>query len=105
MKKKSSVITRPPDMDPLEQGSDRTVDLSEQSNRDAMLKLIRKGAPSVPPKEIKSSFATERTQFPLRVPVAIFQRVNQAVAGRDIPTPINSWIIEAILAQLKRENC
>jgi hypothetical protein len=101
MKKKSSVITRPPTTE--EEGINAEAELTEQGRHEALLKLIRKGAPSVPPKEIKSSFANERTQFPLRAPSPIFQRVNLAVAARDIPTPINSWIIEAILAQLKRE--
>ena len=54
MKKRSSVITPPPDMEGqgMTQGN-AAVELSEDEKHTAMLKLIRKGAPSVPVEQKK----------------------------------------------------
>jgi predicted HicB family RNase H-like nuclease len=104
MKKKSSVITPPPQMEP-EQGSDGSLALNEQEKKEALLKLIRKGAPSVPVPQEAISEENERVRFSIRIPRGLLERVTQAAESRDLKTPVNTWITEAILSQLKKEGC
>lgn len=79
------------------------VELSEEQRKEALIKLVRKGAPSVPPKEGEGKEPSERMQFPLRIPAALFNRVKRAASERDLKPPVNTWITEAILLQLKKE--
>jgi len=44
-----------------------------------------------------------RVQFPLRLSPSILERIGRTAKERDIKIPINTWITEAILAQLKKE--
>lgn len=85
------------------EGSEGTLALSNNDNKEALIKLIRRGAPSVAPAEKADRQLNERAQFPLRVPITVFERATNAAAGRDVRTPVNTWITEAILAQLKKE--
>jgi hypothetical protein len=102
MKKRSSIITPPPPMEP-EQGTVGGLALSDQETKEGLLKLIRKGAPSVPQKEEATSDENERTRFSLRIAKGLLERVTEAAESRDVRTPVNTWITEAIIAQLKRE--
>ena len=102
MKKKSSVITPPPSMEGG-QGGEGNLALSNNDNKEALIKLIRKGAPSVAPAEKPDRQPNERVQYPLRIPSAVLERATNAAAGRDVRTPVNTWITEAMLTQLKKE--
>ena len=101
MKKKSSVITPPPNME-AEQGSEGNLALSDDQRKDALLKLIRKGAPSVPREEVSADIST-RARFSLRIKRDLLERVEQAAKGRAVETPVNTWLIEAIIDKLKKE--
>jgi len=92
MKKKSSVITPPPEMSGEQGNAALATQISEEDRKEALLKLIRKGAPSVPPKEGEGRGANERMQFPFRVQAALFERIKRAAAARDLQTPVNTWI-------------
>lgn len=102
MKKKSSVITPPPAIEE-EQGTEGNLAISEDERRDALLKLIRKGAPSVPPKETEESAVDERVKLTLRFKKSILERIEAAAADRPLKTPVNTWVSEAILDKLKKE--
>jgi predicted HicB family RNase H-like nuclease len=104
MKKKSSVITPPPQID-TEQGIEEGISLSEQDKKDALIKLIRKGAPSVPVREEAASDENERVRFSVRISRGLLERITGAADNRDVKTPVNTWITEALLAQLKKEGC
>ena len=39
----------------------------------------------------------------VNIPRGLLERVTQAAASRDLKTPVNTWITEAILSQLKKE--
>jgi hypothetical protein len=86
-----------------EQGNDGNLALNNNDNKEALLKLIRKGAPSVAPEEKPDRQANERVQYPLRITSGVLERATSAAAGRDVRTPLNTWITEAILVQLKKE--
>ena len=77
-------------------------DLSEDQRKDALLKLIRKGAPSVPPKE-KESTASERSRITLRLQSKLMERIEKSLDDRIAETPVNTWITEAIVEKLKKE--
>jgi len=104
MKNKSSVITPPPIME-MGQGSDGTPVLSENEKKDALIKLIRKGAPSVPVKEKEEGEADEdpRIKVTIRIKKSIVDRFEAAVRERPLKTPANTWITEAIIEKLKKE--
>ena len=86
-----------------EQGIEGGFPLSDQATKEGLLKLIRKGAPSVPKKEDTTSDENERTRFSLRIAKGLLDRVTEAAESRDVRTPVNTWITEAIIAQLKKE--
>lgn len=104
MKKKSSVITPPPSMD-VGQGIEENLALNEEERKDALIKLIRKGAPSVPVKEKEIGEGDEdpRTKVTIRIKTSLVERLEIAAKERPLKTPVNTWITEAILAQLKKE--
>lgn len=106
MKKKSSVITPPPKMEEG-QGTQENLALSEDQTRDALIKLVRKGAPSVPQESEGEDIPSERARFSIRVHRGILERITVAAKNtakkRQTEFPVNSWITEAILAQLKKE--
>ena len=77
--------------------------LSEDARKEQLLKLIRKGAPSVPSKEGEGKEVSDRMQYPLRLPTALFDRVKRAASEKPLRTPVNTWLTEAILAQLKKD--
>lgn len=85
------------------QGDEGNLALNDDENKEALLKFIKKGAPSIPPKEREGKESGERMQYPLRIPIAFFERIKRAALRRDLKTPVNTWITEAILAQLKKE--
>jgi hypothetical protein len=99
MKNRSAVT--PPPIEPEIQES-KVNQLSDSERQDALLKLIRKGAPSIPRPE---TFEEEDkpTKFTLRFPQILAERMKQAADDRPVNTPLNTWIIEAILEKLKRE--
>ena len=99
--KKSSIITPPPVE--VGQGSEGNLALSEEQRREQLLKLIRKGAPSVPPKEGDARKRDERIQVLLRFPSSVVERVKRAASEREVKIPVNTWITEAIISQLKKE--
>ena len=105
MKKKSSIITPPPKIEEG-QGSEGNLALSEDQKRDALIKLVRKGAPSVPQESEGEDIPSERARFSVRVHRSILERVTIAAKNtakkRQTEFPVNSWITEAILAQLKK---
>jgi hypothetical protein len=105
MKKKSSIITRPPNMDG-EQGSEGNlaVVVNKEQNKEALIKLIRKGAPSVPlPEKDEIENEDPRIKLTLRVRKSLIERVEGASKERPLKTPANTWITEAILEKLKKE--
>jgi predicted HicB family RNase H-like nuclease len=97
--KRSSVITPPPQLPEAETGTDIVAGLTEEQRRAEMLKLVRRGAPSIAP----SSEPTDRARYSVRMPRQVLARATAAANSRDVMTPLNTWIIEAILAQLKKE--
>lgn len=44
-----------------------------------------------------------KEQVVLRIPSDILEGIDQAVAGRRVPTPRHTWIIEALVEKLERE--
>ncbi len=80
----------------------RSNQLSDSERQDALLKLIRKGAPSVPrPDQFEED--DKPIKFTLRFPAVFAERMKQAVADRPVNTPLNTWIFEAIMEKLKKE--
>lgn len=85
------------------QGSEGNLALNEGEKKEALIKLIRKGAPSVPPKESVEGEVSERVRYSIRMSRPLLERINRAASDRDLETPLNTWITESILAQLKKE--
>jgi hypothetical protein len=104
MKKKSSVITPPPNME-AGQGSEGNlaVSITDEEKKDALLKLIRKGAPSVPIQQEEEEHLSDRVRFSIRMARTLLERLTRAADDRDFKTPANTWITEAILEKLKKE--
>lgn len=98
-KRRQSIITPPPVI-PVD--SQAAPMLSDEDKEEGLLKLIRKGAPSVPKEEVKSD-AEKEVKFTLRFQQSMAERVKRAAAGRPIPTSINRWWLEAGLEKLKKE--
>lgn len=102
-KKKSSVITPPPKM-PDETGpSEVFQELTEEQRKEGLLKLIKRGAPSVPLREREAKEEDKRLKYTLRIVSSLMERINRAAASRDIMTPVNTWVTDAITMQLKKE--
>ena len=106
MKKRSSIITPPPDMEGqgmIMQGN-AAIELSDEEKHKAMLKLIRKGAPSIPAEQ-KEAMESEDpvVKSTLRMKKSLGERVEMAAKARTIKTSGNNWITEAILEKLKKE--
>ena len=101
-KKRSSVITPPPVMEP-----NATIDggtsVAEAVRQEQLIKLIRKGAPSVPPAERSTDEANRRVKVSLRLQKSLVRRYTEAAAQRLPAIPGNSWIIEAIIEKLKKD--
>ena len=95
MRKKSSVITPLPFRDEKQGCEELPIaeTLSEGERKEALLKLIRKGAPSIPAKDSQGVHITQ----------TLLERVRRAAANRPLKTPVNTWITEAVLLQLKKE--
>lgn len=104
MKKKSSIITRPPSMEGGE-GMEGNLSLNEDDKKDALIKLIRKGAPSVPikEKEVEEGEEDPRVKVTVRIKKSLVERLEMASKERPLKTPVNTWITEAILDKLKKE--
>lgn len=102
MKRKSSVITPPPQMDEG-QGGDIVSMLNEDQRKEALIKLVRKGAPSVPPKDQEEREGKKRLKYTLRITSGLMERINRAASNRDIMTPVNTWVTDAITLALKKE--
>lgn len=106
MKKKSSVITPPPALEEG-QGSQTSEALSDDQRKEALIKLVRKGAPSVPQEPEGEDIPSERARFSIRLHRTILERVGTAAKQtsqkRRIEIPVNTWMTEAILEKLKRE--
>jgi hypothetical protein len=45
----------------------------------------------------------EKVGIALRLPVQLLERIDDAVAGREIPTSRNTWLLEAAVEKLKTE--
>ena len=102
MKRKSSVITPPPQMDEG-QGSEVISTLNEDQRKDALIKLVRRGAPSVPAKEQEEREGTRRIKYTLRITSGLMERINRAASDREVMTPVNTWVTDAITMALKKE--
>lgn len=80
------------------------VTVTEEQNKEALLKLIRKGAPSVPTKEKEDEEDVDpRIKLTLRIKKSVIERLEMASKERPLKTPANTWITEAILEKLKKE--
>jgi hypothetical protein len=89
-----------------EQGSEGNlaVVVNEEQNKEALLKLIRKGAPSVPlPEKDEEEELDPRINLIMRLKKSVSERVKMAAKERPFKTPANTWITEAILEKLKKE--
>lgn len=104
MRKKSSIITPPPSMEGG-QGTEDNLALNDEDKKDALIKLIRKGAPSVPikDKEIEEGEEDPRTKITVRIKKSLVERLEMASKERPLKTPANTWITEAIIEKLKKE--
>ena len=67
-----------------------------QESNAKLLELVRKGAPSRAPDE-------SRGEIWLQTDPAILERTKRAASNRSLNTSVNTWITEAMLAQLKKE--
>jgi hypothetical protein len=106
MKKRSSVITPPPNMEAGQGGEGNlAISITDEEKKDALLKLIRRGAPSVPPKEKEDEEEVDpRIKLTLRIKKSVIERLEMASKDRPLKTPANTWITEAILEKLKKES-
>ena len=78
--------------------------VNEEQNKEALLKLIRKGAPSVAPQEKDDEEEIDpRVKVTLRIKKSVTERLEMASKERPLKTPANTWITEAILEKLKKE--
>jgi len=87
------------------QGAEGNLALNDEDKKDALIKLVRKGAPSVPLKEKEDDVAEDdpRTKVTIRIKKSIIERFEMATRERPLKTPVNTWITEAILDKLKKE--
>lgn len=102
MRKKSSVITPPPQ---IEEKSETTPAFSE-GHREALLKLVRKGAPSIPPVDGQDDHNKgdgKQIKFTLRLSRVLAERIKNAAAEQPVNMPINTWVTEAVLERLRKE--
>jgi hypothetical protein len=99
--RKQTTITRPP----LEETEEESLPiLSEPQRQEALLKLIRKGAPSVPQIDKEKEGSEKQVKYTLRISSNLSERVKRAAEGRPVKTPMNTWIVEAVLERLKKES-
>lgn len=63
-----------------------------QESNAKLLELVRKGAPD-----------ESRGEIWLQTDPAILERTKRAASNRSLNTSVNTWITEAMLAQLKKE--
>ena len=61
--------------------------------------LIEKGGSAAGDRARKD----EQAAVPLRLPRALLARVDRAVAAERLPTPRNTWILQALLEKLERD--
>jgi len=87
------------------QGAEGNLALNDEDKKDALIKLVRKGAPSVPLKEKEDDAAEDdpRTKVTIRIKKSVIERFEMATRERPLKTPVNTWITEAILDKLKKE--
>ncbi len=87
------------------QGTDENLALNDDEKKDALIKLIRKGAPSVPikEKEIEEGEEDPRVKLSVRMKKSLVERIEMASRERSLKTPANTWITEAVLEKLKKE--
>ena len=87
------------------QGSGESLEdnLSGEQKKEALLKLIRKGAPSVPAREKDEEEEDPRVKLTLRIRKSFIGRLEKASKEKLFKTPVNSWVTEAILEKLKKE--
>lgn len=97
-KKKQSTIARLP-----EQGSQKlSSNLNEKERDTALLALIKKGGRSARPLDDEDKVQEKRIS--LRLPEDIAERIKQAAKARPIKMPSHTWIVEAVLEKLKKED-
>lgn len=65
--------------------------------------LIRKGGSIAGDAETKG-IATKPTTVILRVPADVLERVDRAVQARRIKMPRHTWLLEAVVEKLDKEN-
>ena len=98
MKNKNSVITKLPEQ--IEEVVETDKNITKE-NKD-LLAFIKKGGKSARPKSQKSKI--EEKSICLRMSIDIAERVNFAVSERVPKVSKNSWILEAVLEKLSKEN-
>lgn len=96
-KKNSTIVKLPEGVGNFDDPKDTTI---TKDNKD-LLAFIKKGGRSARPKQ-KVEKIPEKS-ICLRVPIDIAERVNKAVKGREVKTSANTWLVEAVISQLKRE--
>jgi hypothetical protein len=101
--KNKSAVTRPPI--PTEEAAGQGTEnlLTDSQRQEQLLRLIRKGAPSVPKPDTFEDDEEAPVKFTLRYPRSVSERIEEAKKDRPVNTPVNTWIIEAILEKLKKE--
>lgn len=100
--KTKSTITRPPPLPEIGQEIGGNLALSDDEERQAaLLKLIRKGAPSVAP--TAKERATKRAVLFVRLEQQVIDRVKAAAKGHRLHIPANTWVVEAVLEKLAKE--
>lgn len=98
-KKKQSTIAKLPKQGGADQSPKK---LNDKDKDTALLALIKKGGRSARPIEDEEKIPEKRIS--LRIPEDIAERIKQAAKARPIKTPNHTWIVEAVLEKLKKEN-
>lgn len=98
MAKKNSTIAKLPEgVGDFEDPKDQTI---KKENKE-LLAFIKKGGRSARPK--RETQKIEEKSICLRVPVDVAGRLKEAAQGREVKTSVNTWLLEAVLSQLKKE--
>ena len=77
--------------------------LSAEQKKEGLLKLIRKGAPSVPSRETVEEEEDPRVKLTIRIRKSFIERMEKASKEKLLKTSVNTWATEAMLEKLKRE--
>lgn len=94
--KNSTIAKLPEEVEDFQETKDSSI---AKSNKELMA-FIKKGGKSARPKETNK---IEEKSFCLRVSVDIADRLKEAAKGREIKTSVNTWLLESVISQLKKE--